>query len=280
MWPGQCSKCRCYLGDDSVRSASNKAASSHQLWKANAVGDMLAASQNEPLPCGRFKESLRFWTKNATIAATARLFEKPDETVWAWLVRKSLPRLETLLEICHKLETSPLPFLTQALPASQSKRSATACALTKRPRRKSLSPRINLMELRLELEAVLRNGGIRPPSTEEMSRRTGHSKKTLYKYFPELCRAISRKYMDWRIESALARQQALIEEVRRAAASLHEVGTEPSIRNVRSRMTKPGSFRNPIARAAFARIRLELDPAERKSSVLRQGQQAAEGSPR
>jgi TniQ len=273
MWPGQCSKCRCYLDDDSVISASNKAASFHQLWTAIAVGEMLAASQDEPLPSGRFMEALRFWTQDATFAETGRLLEEPDATVRRWLIGRSLPKLGTLVEICHKLETSPLPFLTLALPASHCKRIGPPCAQAKRPngRRK-----IDLTEIRVELEATLRNIADRPPSTAEVSRRMCYSKWTLYKYFPELCRAISRRYMDWRIECGVRREQALIEEVRRIAASLYEVGTEPNNREVFSRMTKPGSFRNPIVAAALTRIRLELGPAGRKSSFLRQGQPATD----
>ena len=112
----------------------------------------------------------------------------------------------------------------------------------------------------MELESALRNGGVRPPSTKEVIRRLGHSNVTLYKHFPELCRAISVAHMDWRVACGVRRRQVLVEEVRKVAASLHEVGREPTLREVASRMTKPWSFRDPLARVALAQIRLELGP--------------------
>jgi hypothetical protein len=76
----------------------------------------------------------------------------------------------------------------------------------------------------------------------------------------DLCRAISLAHMAWRVECGVRRRQVLVEEVRKIAASLHEVGREPTLREVASRMAKPGSFRDPSARVALAQIRLELGP--------------------
>jgi hypothetical protein len=55
MSPGQCSKCRCYLGDDSVRSASTKPRRLINSGRQTLFGEMLAASQDEPLPSGIWK---------------------------------------------------------------------------------------------------------------------------------------------------------------------------------------------------------------------------------
>ena len=58
-------------------------------------------------------------------------------------------------------------------------------------------------------------------------------------------------------------KQFLTEEVRRVAVSLHEAGREPTLREVASRLTKPGSMRERIAREVLAQIRLELGPVRR-----------------
>ena len=81
---GQCSECLGYLHDYSVRSASDNVASFHQLWTANAVGEMLVGSQDEPLPRERLTEALRFWTPSGTTVTTARLLEKNWATVRTW----------------------------------------------------------------------------------------------------------------------------------------------------------------------------------------------------
>jgi len=59
------------------------------------------------------------------------------------------------------------------------------------------------------------------------------------------------------------RKQVLSDEVRRVVVSLHEAGREPTLREVVSRLTTPGSMRERIARDVLAQIRLELDPVRR-----------------
>jgi len=224
---------------------------------------MLVGSQDEPLPHERLMEALRFWTPSGTTVTTALLLEKNRATVRTWLTGRRLPKLGTLLEICHKLETSPLPFFNLAQPAPRSQRTATASAQANRLKKSTPRRKLKLTELRVELESALRNEGVRPPSTKEVIRHLGHAKATLYRHFPELCRAISMAHMAWRVECGVRRRQVLVEEVRKVAASLYEVGREPTLREVASRMTKPGSFRDPIARVALAQIRLELGPVRR-----------------
>jgi hypothetical protein len=260
-WPGQCSECQGSLADDSVRSASDQGATFHQVWTANAVGAMLAASYAEPLPGGRFMEALRFWTANATVEATSRLLEENQDALRAWRAGRRLPKLGSLLDLCQRLETSPVPFLTLALPASPSKTTAPACAQAKRFRKSTSRHKLNLVKLKVELEKILRVGGVRPPSAKEVSRRLGHAKTTLYRHFPKLCRAISVAHMDWRVERGVRRQQGIIDEVRKVAVSLHEAGREPTLREVAAQMTKPGSLRDPVARATLAQIRLQLGRA-------------------
>jgi hypothetical protein len=259
-WPGQCSECLGYLHDDSARSDSDNVASFHQLWTANTVGEMLVGSQDEPISRERLMEALRFWTPSGTTGTTASLLEKNWDTVRMWLTGRRLPKLGTLLEICHKLETSPLPFFNLAQPAPRSQRTATASTRANRPKKPTPRRKLKLTELRVELESARRNKGVRPPSTTEVSRHLGHAKTTLYRHFPELCRAISLAHMAWRVECGVRRRQGLVEEVRKIAASLHEVGREPTLREVASRMAKPGAFRDPSARVALAQIRLELGP--------------------
>jgi hypothetical protein len=258
-----CSKCRRHLGDDSGSSASKNAVSDDQLWTANAVGEMLASSQDKPLPSGRLPEALRLLlhlgNENESVAATARRWGRSPVTVQAWLNGKR-PQLGTLLDICRMFEVSPFQFLSLGLPTSQLNATATACAKSMRRRKWSSHRKIDLTELRLKLEAVLLSGGDTRLSLSEVSRRLGYHRDLFYRHFPELCRAISKAHHDWRAARGVRRKQALSEEVRRVAASLHEVGREPTLREVASRMTKPGSFRDPIARVALAQIRLELGP--------------------
>jgi hypothetical protein len=66
--------------------------------------------------------------------------------------------------------------------------------------------------------------------------------------------------LDWRGARGVLRKQVLSDEVRRVAVSPHEVGREPTLREVAARLTTHGSMREPIAREVLRQIRLELGP--------------------
>ena len=67
----------------------------------------------------------------------------------------------------------------------------------------------------------------------------------------------------WRAARGVQRKQVLSDEVRRVAVSLHEAGREPTLREVASRLTTPGSMQERVAREVLAQIRLELGPVRR-----------------
>jgi len=262
-----CSKCHRHLGDDSGKRASSNPASHDQLWIANAVGEMLADSHDKPLPNGRLPEALRSFLNlgNAfeSLAATARRWGRRPVTVQAWLNGKRTPQLGALLDICRTFDTSPLRLLTLELPRSPSDTSATACAEAIGHRKWTSHRKINFAELRAKLEAAIQSGGGIPLSVAEVSRRMGYGRDLIYRHFPERCHAISQAHSDWCAARGVRRKQVLSDEVRRIAVSLHEAGREPTLREVASRLTTPGSMREQVAREVLAQMRLELGPVRR-----------------
>lgn len=211
---------------------------------------MLASSQDKPVPNGRLPEALRLFLnlENAdeSLAATARRWGRRPVTVQGWLNGKRTPRLDALLDICRRFDTSPLLLLTLELPRSQSDRTATACAETTICGTWTSHRTIDFMELKSKLEVVSRSGADAPLPLAEVCRRLGYGRDLIYRHFPERCRAISQSHAGWRAKRSARRKQVLSDEVRRIAVSLHGAGREPTLREVASRLTTPGSMRERI----------------------------------
>ena len=259
-----CSKCRSHLGGDSGNRSSENSVSDDQLWVANAVGEMLAASQDKQVPNGRLPEALRLSLQlgnaNESLATTAGRWGRRPVTVRAWLNGKRTPQLGALLDICRTFDTSPLRLLTLDLAGSNSDRTKTVCTEATSRGNWTSHRTINFTELKSKLEVVLRSGRDAPLSVAEVCRRLGYGRDLIYRHFAERCHAISRAHARWRTARSARRKQFLSDEVRRVAVSLHEAGREPTLREVASRLTTPGCMRERIAREVLAQIRLELGP--------------------
>ena len=270
--PGHCSKCRLRLSGNYEEPINRVISDSftRQLWAANVVGEMLAASLDVPLPERRLVEALRFHSEREAgvqPAQIARWLGESKVTVRAWLTGTRQPQLGRLLDICRAFNTTPLCLLTLEAPASRRSVSLAEHGLGRRRRPGTPHRRIDLPGLKGELEAILRNGGTAPPSMVQVSRRLGFGREILYKHYPELCRAISTSYLERRAVRGDQRRAALREEVRAIVNILREAGIEPTNKEVARRLAKPGAIRDKVARATLNEI---LPPHQRSEDQGRQ----------
>ncbi|MGG6295175.1 TniQ family protein [Leptolyngbya sp. AN02str] len=98
----------------------------------------------------------------------------------------------------------------------------------------------------IELEDILKqilNDESDSPSMREVGRRLGYYTQTLNSYFPDLCKEISEKFLDFQHTASQKRIQDACEEVKQAVAALVGEKVYPSGDRVRNRMSKPGYFR-------------------------------------
>src|SRR5260370_18243766 len=82
------------------------------------------------------------------------------------------------------------------------------------------------------LEAALRSTDEPPLSMADITRSLGYDQANFRRYFPELCRAISRRYRDYLMEKRRERIQKLCEKVRKARLQLHAQGCSPGNRQI------------------------------------------------
>jgi transcriptional regulator with XRE-family HTH domain len=97
-----------------------------------------------------------------------------------------------------------------------------------------------------------------PPTLTEVGRRIGINNTTLYKYCPDLCRAISAKYRTYRKECAIKNDEKIKNTVRQAALKLHAEGIKPNISQIIKLLPKPGLMKNKKAIAVAKEILYEL----------------------
>lgn len=98
------------------------------------------------------------------------------------------------------------------------------------------------------LEAALQE--LPPPSLLEITRRLGYKNNSyLYRYFPELSRAISKRYREHHHNSAEEKRECICQEIKNIVLLLHLQGYKPTRSRVASLLTHPGVMLNPRVRS-------------------------------
>jgi AraC-like DNA-binding protein len=130
-----------------------------------------------------------------------------------------------------------------------------SCLQTKRRGNITL---INFDQVHLQLEAVLLDHKLPPPSLEATAKDLGYYRETLYRNFKDLCRAISAKYGQYERVRYLNSVNKCCEEVRQIVLQLHEQGIYPSEARVSQYLAKPGHLRYRKVRAVLQEARKTL----------------------
>ncbi|BAT53463.1 TetR family transcriptional regulator [Nostoc sp. NIES-3756] len=262
--PGYCSKCLKWLGLNVETQLSNcpyshKDELEFEIWITNTLGELLAKSPHLTLSPSKdniSKAICAYVDKVAegNIAAFARQLQVPRNTVWLWCKGQNLPSIKAVLHVCYSLRISLLDFLnfeedlvdslsTLRLPLPQ----------TKANRKKSIKP-FEADEVKQNLEAVLESNEFPAPSMEEVARRLQCDRRSIFKYFPDLCHAISSRYLSDRKAILENKIEQCCEEIRQITLNLHNQGIYPSEKSVSEQMTMPGYLRYRKVRLALQEI--------------------------
>ena len=112
--------------------------------------------------------------------------------------------------------------------------------------------------MRRTLEAELAAGSNPPQPMSKVAVKLGYDHSFLCKYYPDLCRAISTRFEEYRASQCEEKKQSIICEVRWAALKVHSEGLYPSQVRVRSLLTRPGTIRIPEALHEWHAVLKEL----------------------
>lgn len=266
--PGYCMWCNRWLGGDGPAEGEGPNSREDeewawQRWVASTLGELLtSAPRLSALPHrSKFATAMTAYLNEiaeGSISILARRLHVGWKTAQEWLRGEQLPQLGTLVQLCAYLETSPLRLLTGNTEAATTKRPILLCEppLSEVSRRRLR--KMDTAWLRSSLEEILQNAEDPPPSMREVGQRLVYDPSVLLKYFPDLCRAISARYLEYQHKKGTQRRQKVAEEVRQAVYTLHGQGNYPSQRQVRRLLRTPGAFRENEATSAWHDAMCEL----------------------
>jgi hypothetical protein len=116
--------------------------------------------------------------------------------------------------------------------------------------------RIKAVEVERVLQIALKENP--PPSMRQVIKRLNHSKPTIYRHIPVLCRAISERYTDYRSIRSAVRRELAREEVKAMANELHAKGIKLTRNQIRPLLTSSDYLNLPEGRAALQEVKREL----------------------
>ena len=267
--PGYCSKCLKWLGISSNSEQSNskglgKEELIWQIFVSDSIGELLTAAPHLPQPLLRERVAQAFCSyvaqvSDGNIAAFSRLLQIPKNKVWMWHSGKVLPQFKILLKVCYCLRTSVLNFLTKDT-VEENFNLMTTLSQTQAVNKLTHPPNLesDLNRVQRLLESVLQGHEKPPPPMTEVAKRLGRDKRVLRRRFPELCRAISAQYLEYKKEARTERIKQCCEEVQQVVKKLHTQGIYPSEAHVSKILARPGCFRDKEVRAALQEARHQL----------------------
>ncbi len=258
------------------------------VWNATAIGELLEVApclssplQKEDLVLAINSLISRMPVKKA-VSLTRLLNRKSVPTVVLWQKGLEIPRMSTLLQICHLQDASLRQIFF---------REVDGVFLTISEEHKKLNRELDIEpkkiypdfeETQKALEAILASDEEPFPSIKEVARRLGYrNKSTLYKRFPELTYAIAAKHQKY--QNPHPDQKMSSDELQQALETILASDEEPppSIKEVAQRLgyrgVGPLYSRSPELSRAIATKYRKHNPRQREpmsSEELRQALEA------
>lgn len=97
-----------------------------------------------------------------------------------------------------------------------------------------------------------------PRSLKSFEKRNRHYYATLYKHFPEQCRAIRERFREYSGKMVREKRDKKLLEFRKIAHELHEQGIKLVVNRIRTRMSVPRGLDHRTACELLAEIKREI----------------------
>lgn len=210
---------------------------------------------NKPISRDLLAKSFNLYIDQLTkgnIAAFARMFGIPKNSVWMWSKGKSIPQIDTLLNICYRLNISILDFLAidRSLPIHYQQSCHNKIKPQNFQRTNKSKTQIDSEFLKKYLQDILMDR-LSTPSVTEIADRLGYDRRVLTRKFPELCQKISQRYIANKQQNSQQKIKSYCLEVEAIAKRLSLQGIYPSEVAVSQHLDKSGYFRYKEVRNAL-----------------------------
>jgi hypothetical protein len=250
--PGYCEKCDEWLGAraDTEGESLTSDELQWQGWVSTNLQEIISARDYLPTPTTqRIKEALTLCIDTVTDGVMNRfstLIGKPKNTVWGWLQGDSLIPLNDLLRLCYAMNLRLVDFLyTDRFLVFPSDHTANLEFIGHQPRQCRQSPQpFDDFAVEHSLRAALKAHPPKP-MTEIAIELRAH-KRTLYKHFPALCKEISLRHKNHRINKEQMIRQSKSHTLVKIRKQLLRNGVYPSRRRI-----------NNLARSGNGHLRKE-----------------------
>ena len=176
----------------------------------------------------------------------------PKNTVWMWSKGKSIPQIDTLLNICYCLNFSILDFLAidRSLQIHLKLINRDEILHRNLNRTNKSKTQIDSEFLKKYLQNILINNTV-TSSVTEIANELGYDRRVLIRKFPKLCQKISQRYITNKKQDSQKKIKSHCLEVEAIARKLYLQGIYPSEVAVSQYIDKPGYFRYKEVRNAL-----------------------------
>ncbi len=216
---GYCLRCKRWLGVVSAEQESDEKIFSEEglkqsIWQANVMGELLAAAPFVTLPPPKegLAEVISTYVENMSagnVCALARTLGVPPDRLYSYLKETGAIQLDSFLDVCYRLEISPLDLLTD--PKMLKNYNQVSCQGSRDPH-SLLEEGLghpDLDQMQHVLATILASDEDPLPPLSEIARRLEQAEKTLHNHFPDLCRAIIERRQKYQKAERLRIQQQL-----------------------------------------------------------------------
>lgn len=249
--PGHCPRCHRWLGKYVAPSKIPES----QAWIVENVGELLTLSSDCSVDISRVK-TIGFLTEiiDCGFAGNIKRFADamglPKVTAWDWYRGHRVPEMKRVLNICYQLN-QPLTsvfvsnnrtFNFQIEPRE----------LVQTKQRVTRFRRFPHLLVEMFINIILEDERTRAFSMQQIANFLELNKRTLYQYYPDKCRVISRRHKTFLDRKRTEYINRLKSEVTETISSLTANGTRPTRRNIEAAASTRGILRSPEMRD-FAR---------------------------
>lgn len=240
--PGFCSRCKKWLGNKAVISNASvdEMAIAKQVTSILSFSDKAHHANPKHIVDFLYRCSSHF---SGGMAEFARFLEIPKTTIWDWCKGKNLPPFPQLLLLCINLNVDILAVLfgKDAEMQIEIPKIIVPVAFGKKQTRHT----INQDKLEEVLSCYMKVESSAPPSMQSIARSIRIPRKVIERYFPDLCKSISRRYVSFKESQATNKKEQRKVEIHKICERLIRQGVFPSRRNVEKLASWKAALRNP-----------------------------------
>ncbi len=258
---GYCSSCESWLGNI-PESRQKKIANqseidfSQNLWMTKVLGEFIAFIPQAKylIDMGNISKALKQTidiTHESNIAAFARSFGLPKNTVWMWCNGKSKPELGVILKICYCLDISLVDFISLKQMAMKSVQIHPQRLSTPMDSKRRSPKLFDREKVQIYLQHILNDSETPPMNLPEISEALGFHTRTISSHFPNLCKAITSKYRTYRKLKTKERIKNCCQEIEKIVSDLHQSGQYPTEASISKLLSHPGHLRYKKVRDAL-----------------------------